>query len=465
MHRADELELVPISLPVSGLKPSPENERLYRPVRVDDSEVIALADSIRRHGVKEPLVVSLDGYIISGHQRYTAAILAGLTEVPCRFENIERTADRDEFVRLLAEYNRQRVKNFAELAHEAALEMDPEVAYAVLDQERKQAARITPAPLELQTKKARALISPAKQPFLAAILRVLSEYREHLPVSERQIHYALLNNPPLKHASKPHLVYKNDRASAKALSDLATRARITEVIDPEAINDETRPEIIWDCYDSPREFLRAQLKQLLAGYWRNPLQSQPNHIELLVEKNTVANILRDTASEFALPLTSGRGFGSLPPRQKMRKRYLASGKERFILIIVSDFDPAGEVIAESYARSMRDDFGIGIYPIKAALTHDQVQRMDLPSSIDVKDSTHAVSFRRRYGRHQQPYELEALAPETLQDIVRQSIESVLDLDRYNAEVKQAHEDVRKIAGARAKIAELLQDFHFEGREL
>jgi hypothetical protein len=91
--------------------------------------------------------------------------------------------------------------------------------------------------------------------------------------------------------------------------------------------------------------------------------------------------------------------------------------------------------------------------------------MNLPSSIDVKaESSHAKRFFRLYGRNQQPYELEALAPNLLQQIVRETIESVLDLEHYNAEIKQAHEDAQQISGARVAISELLKDFHFEDGE-
>jgi hypothetical protein len=45
--------------------------------------------------------------------------------------------------------------------------------------------------------------------------------------------------------------------------------------------------------------------------------------------------------------------------------------------------------------------------------------------------------------------------------VNETIESALDLDRYNAEVRQAHDDAQQISGTRVAIAELLKDFHFD----
>ena len=68
-------------------------------------------------------------------------------------------------------------------------------------------------------------------------------------------------------------------------------------------------------------------------------------------------------------MTSGRGFCSLPPRYETAKRYRASGKQKLVLLIVSDFDPDGEEIANSYARSFRDDFDIDdVHAVKVALT-------------------------------------------------------------------------------------------------
>jgi ParB-like chromosome segregation protein Spo0J len=69
---------------LNEITPSHENQQLYRPVTPDDAETIALAESIRERGVLEPLVISSDNYIVSGHRRHCAARLAGLLEVPCR---------------------------------------------------------------------------------------------------------------------------------------------------------------------------------------------------------------------------------------------------------------------------------------------------------------------------------------------------------------------------------------------
>ena len=94
-------------------------------------------------------------------------------------------------------------------------------------------------------------ISRAKQPFLDAILKIMTEWREYWPLSDRRIHYPLLNAPPLKHAKKPDSVYRNDKASYNALTELLTRARLAGIIPMESISDETRPICVFEVYADP----------------------------------------------------------------------------------------------------------------------------------------------------------------------------------------------------------------------
>ena len=46
-----------------------------------------------------------------------------------------------------------------------------------------------------------------------------------------------------------------------------------------------------------------------------------------------------------MPMTIMRGMCALPAKKKIRDRYLRSRKEKLILLVVSDLDPAGDVIA------------------------------------------------------------------------------------------------------------------------
>lgn len=70
------------SIPLGRVKPSPDQPRK----RFDDASLGELAESIKRHGVIQPLIVEPDGEdgfrIVAGERRWRAAAMAGLRDIP-----------------------------------------------------------------------------------------------------------------------------------------------------------------------------------------------------------------------------------------------------------------------------------------------------------------------------------------------------------------------------------------------
>jgi hypothetical protein len=296
---------------------------------------------------------------------------------------------------------------------------------------------------------------------LGAIQKVVEDNRPWWPLSDRQIHYLLVSgDPPLIHAAKADSVYiySNTKKSYKALVELLTRARLDNVIPWRAINDPTRPIITWKVHHNPEIFLNDQLKSFLTGYYRDLQQSQPNHIEILDEKNTLKGII-DSVARYTIPYTIGRGYCSLQPRRQLVDRFWRSGKENLILLCLSDFDPDGEEIAHSFARSLRDDFAMRsekIQPIKVALTADQVDELGLLPIMSAKESSANYDrFVQEQGTDD-VYELEAVEPSELQRMLEEAIESVIAEDAFNAGIEAAKADAASLEAKRAAIFALFQ---------
>jgi hypothetical protein len=447
-------------LPVAKIRPSPENELVYRPLSASDPDVVRLAKSIKMHGIIEPLVISTDGYILSGHRRHFAAQLAGLDKVPCRVEDL---ASGDLFFRQrLVEYNQQRVKGVEEIFHEELLRTDPDASYGQLLSERIERSNTDLEDLsviQLRQTKQRAKISDAKRPMLDAVNSILAANRQFWPLSDRQVHYYLLNKPPLVHASKADSTYLNNQKCYKSLVDLLTRGRLESLIDWRAIADSTRPVVIWDVHKNPAGFIAREVEGFLKGYNRNLLQSQPNHIEVIGEKNTIQGVISPICSRYTVPYAIGRGYCSLDPRMQLMRRFCGSGKEKLVLLALSDFDPDGEEIAHSFARSLRDDFEIDeerIVPVKVALTQEQVEELRLPPIMSAKEgSANYDRFVEEYG--DTVHELEAVPPAELQRMLETAIQTVLDTELYNAEVEAEKRDAPYLAAARKSVHEMLSN--------
>lgn len=74
-------------LPLVAIAPDPNQPRKH----IDEEALKELAESIKKHGVLQPIMVQpdADGYkIVFGERRYRAALLAGLTNIPAVISNV-----------------------------------------------------------------------------------------------------------------------------------------------------------------------------------------------------------------------------------------------------------------------------------------------------------------------------------------------------------------------------------------
>jgi len=449
----DSAETGLVQIPLDRLLTPPENEVLYRAIRADDPKIVAMAASIRQYGLLQPLTVSADNYVLDGNRRRVACRLAGLDPIPCRVR-ADLYRGHADFARVLVEFNRQREKSPAERIREEMVSIDPQEAHFALVKHREDAAwgAVSGAPVQVRRARRRSAITAARFPLLDAVLRVLDELAAYLPVSDRQIHYPLLNDPPRIHASKAASLYRNNRASYQVLCDLLTRARLEGLIPFESIADATRPHEPWRTAAGVAEYVAGQVRGFGGGYWRDLLQSQPNHAEVVAEKLTVQTVVQRVAARYTLPVTIMRGFPSLDMRYRLAERYRRSGRERLVLLVLTDYDPDGMEIMHSLGASLTDEFGIAsLHMVRVAVTAENIAGLGLQPSMDAKQSSrNFAKFASRHGRH--AYELEAIPPPVLEDVLDRAIQANLDMSSFLREQEQERADAAEIAARQRIIA-------------
>lgn len=444
---------------IDAIYESPENRLLYRNRSTDNADFRRLVESVSKNGIESPLLVSLDGYIISGHQRFQAAIRAGLDVVPVIVKPLRRSKHtRDQWTAVLREHNTGREKSFDEVVREKLVDLDPARAAKAVVLDRIERARLRIETIQLDSAEVkRHRISAAKREFADAILEVLRDLQDYLPVSVRQCHYSLLNSPPLRNSTKPDSRYRNDLKSYHDLSDMLTRMRFSGEVAWDSLIDETRMCTEWTSWSNAGEFIEQQIERLLTGYSRNSLQSQPCHVEIVCEKLTVKSIIETIAGQYDVPVLIGRGNSSADARHRMRRRFQKSGKDKLVLLVLGDCDPDGDSIVESFVRSMRDEFYIPeVEGVRVGITHQQADELGLPKTLEAKESSeNFAKFVKRHGRRD-AYELEAVSPEVLQRWTDEAIRSVLDIEAFNAEVEKQNTEATEIAARREAILELMK---------
>lgn len=295
------------------------------------------------------------------------------------------------------------------------------------------------------------------------VQNVLDEYRDHLPLTVRQIFYRLVG---------AYGFDKTEKAYSRLCEHLV-RARRARMIPFDVIRDDGTISVAPQTYADPAAFwegVRSDLKH----YSRDRLQTQDVRIELWCEAAGMVPQLRRVAFPYSVPVFSTGGFSSVTVTHEIARRAL-DDERRTIFLHVGDYDPSGESIFEAMSRDaqtfvMQEGFwdllesghdqesakqvvievedgqanGSWLEPVRVALTEDQVDEYDLPTAPPKRTDTRS---RRWVG---ETCQAEAMPPDQLAEIVRQAIRAQIDLERYDAEAEAEEAD-------RAEIQEAIPD--------
>jgi hypothetical protein len=451
---------------------TPENWTLYKRPTEADEAWMQLRDSIAEKGILEPIKVSSDGFIISGHRRFLAAEAEGIEEIPVCIQHdvVMKELSTQERLTLLANNNRgSRIKTTAELFMEETVQIDPEEA--IREAQERKAQLFTKAKgfseeVESIGKIRRTDPTDSRKEFLDAVLEIIQQYRANVgpvAISARHIHYQLLSKKVRTSTYKTGFIYgeqrhgpdgkpKGDRGE-DALSKLLCDARSAGIIPADWIDDTTRPSYV-PMATTLSNYLNDETRVMFKNYWADVHREQPFHVELLLEKNTLFSLVRTHVSkDLRLPLTCLRGYGSYPAARDVAARFKRSGKEKLIAVYISDLDPEGINMPASWKKYLLHDFGVDATVIRAAVTPEQVEKYNLPPDTSVKlTSSRAKSFIRDHG--DECWELDSMPPRILVDEITKAAKGCLDIDILNAALEQENQDEVRLA----KFAAMIQDF-------
>lgn len=444
-------------LPLDKLFTPRVNDETYGRTVETDPGIIRLAEGIAEDGVLQPLLVNREGAIMAGNRRAAAARLAGLKTVPCIVRDVkEGTA---HFNRLLAAANyHNREKTLSQTAREAALMADPEEARKLMIAQRKAARERTAArSMEIMPPSRRKAIVD-NRPLADAAKRIILAH-EWPPLTLRQVHYLLLNDPPLVN-SRTGRRYRNDKNCYQTLSGVITRLRVAGELPFSCLADPNRHLTPPQWFSqSANAYLRGFIDSCGSEYRRDLMQGQGDFIAVFVEKQTQQALFEEhLVLEYpGIPLAVCRGETSISGTHAIAEAWRRSGKSRLVLVGMTDCDPAGSSIAATVGKQL---FEMGMSSsnleiIRAGLTPEQARSHGArPAPIKTNErggvATKAAKWARKHGTD--VFELESIPQEALLGILDNAIESVLDLEAFNRERDECGKDLLKIMDFKKGLA-------------
>lgn len=239
-------------------------------------------------------------------------------------------------------------------------------------------------------------------------------------VTVRQIYYHLFSTGIIELTQRDY----------QKVCHILTEARKRGYIPFNWVEDRSRNPLWTMLYEDAQDFLG----RIMNEYKRNTWKNQDNFIIILVEKEALAPIIWDIAKEYNVPVFPTKGFSSwsmFVEDLKSLVEYFGEDKE-LIVLVLSDLDPSGEHIKEDYENKFKFmvkelNFKEPHAIEKIAVTEEQIKEYDL-SPMQKKYRNKGVL---------NIWELDALDPKILRDIVKKAIERFIDLEQLhnNAEAE------------------------------
>lgn len=270
------------------------------------------------------------------------------------------------------------------------------------------------------------------------VMKTVNELQDYWPLTLRQIYYRLV--------AAGHI--KNTDSKYTDLSKLVKHMRLDDWLPWEVIEDRGRRVSNKRGWEDQQEFLEAHIKHFLKGYERCFVQGQERYVELWCEKDALSQVFEKIAYPYCIRAVTCRGYQSITFLDGFRRR-AQSAMEREqtpVILYFGDLDPSGVQMLEATRQTLEDEMNLwGVEYHRVALTPDQVADFNLPHDPNAVKLTD-----RRYKKYVDRFgkvavELDALHPQTLQDMAVVAIENQFDMDLLQEQVEVEHMERGRLA--------------------
>lgn len=256
---------------------------------------------------------------------------------------------------------------------------------------------------------------------------------QRLRLTLRQLYYQLVSRN----------IIPNREQSYKSLGNLMKDARLAGLVDWDAIEDRGRIPREPTEFDNLADLVDSAIRWYRLPRW----EGQDHYIELWVEKDALSGVLAPLVSEYHVTLMVNKGYSSVSAMyESAQRRFSMNSDKECVLLYLGDHDPSGEDMVRDVRARLNllacDDTEIKVE--KIALNWDQVQAWQLPPNPAKKSDSRYKAYIAKYGT--ECWEVDALPPDDLQELVRGAIGGHLD-EGLMAEVKDKEEaDKTKLRG-------------------
>jgi hypothetical protein len=282
---------------------------------------------------------------------------------------------------------------------------------------------------------------------------------------------------------------RNEDSEYKRLGRIVNDARMAGLIDWDRIVDRTRRVKPLPSWRSPMDVIEQVARQYHEPLW----DTQPHRVEVWIEKDALVGVIEGICEELDVPYLSCRGYTSQSEMWRASQRlggYLGDG-QKVTIIHLGDHDPSGidmtrdieerlyVFMAIDLARAISQDEAddgeeyvpqeivdrafaqvrAGFTVNRIALTMEQITHYNPPPNPAKLTDSRGSGYVERFGY--ESWELDALEPSVMADLIRGAVDDVLDHSAFDDAIAKQEESRAGLTVAAARwhdvVAFLEQD--------
>ncbi len=234
-------------------------------------------------------------------------------------------------------------------------------------------------------------------------------------------------------------VIPNNPKEYNRLGNTVSDARRAGLLDWDLIVDRTRNLKSLAHWESPNEIVDAVASQYRTDKWA----SQSFRPEVWIEKDALVGVVERVCNDFDVPFFSCRGYTSDSEMWGAAQRLIAWKEDGQTPIIFhfGDHDPSGMDMTRDIFDRLEMFSGFPIEVKRLALNMPQIEQYDPPPNPAKLTDSRAVDYVKKFGT--ESWELDALSPQVLSDLVSVNIESIIDRKAWK-EAKEEEESQRSV---------------------
>ena len=281
----------------------------------------------------------------------------------------------------------------------------------------------------------------------------------------RQVYYQLISSPLIQ---QNHWFKYGDPAKGRpkdiylAMGILLKWMRIYVMIPWKSINDEHRikgEKPGWDDEGAFLDFVKEGINDLCENYRRCNSQNQENYIEVWLEKAALQHIVKEVTNKYCKRLVVNRGYSSITFLNNYRNRARQAVKQGLkpVVLYYGDWDPSGENMLYAGYQTLCDELEFPDADFyRGALNPDQLHLIKADPVILKQDDKRTEKFEKKYGSV--AFELDALHPVQLQEIVEKDILSITNMETLRCEIGIGQQEAKRLKRLPGIIEKVIHNF-------